>query len=267
MGERGLMVFGFEGRDVRVTLVEGEPWWVVRDVCEVLDLGNPSETVKRLEPDEVSSTEVIDSLGRRQTANIVSEGGLYSLILGSRKPEAKAFKRWVTHEVLPTIRKNGMYVTEALLDDPEHLLQVTERLVQERRKRLEEQRARLAAETKVKELTPKAEFHDQVAASVNCVEIGEFAKAIGTGQNRLFKWLRQQRILMPNNHPYQDHLDADHFQLEERRRTDHQGQERTYFVTVVTGKGQTYLHKRWSKAGNSIQAHLEASSSDGRLLQ
>lgn len=135
----------------------------------------------------------------------------------------------------------------------------------DRNQALEEQKRALQGQVQV--MTPKAEFHDRVAASVNCVEIGEFAKAMGTGQNRLFKWLRQQKILMANNHPYQEHLEADHFRLEERRRTDQYGDERTYFVTVVTGKGQTYLHKRWAQAGNSIQTRFEVSSSDGRLLQ
>lgn len=107
-----LMKYEFQGNAVRVVVRDGEPWWVAKDVCDVLGLGNPSMAVTRLDGDEVNSTEVIDSVGRVQTANTVNEAGLYSLILGSRKPEAKVLKRWVTHDVLPDIRKHGMYATD-----------------------------------------------------------------------------------------------------------------------------------------------------------
>lgn len=101
--------FDFGGNAVRVAFVGSEPWWVANDVCACLELGNARDAVARLDADDVGSTDIIDSLGRKQTVNTVSEAGLYSLILGSRKPEAKAFKRWVTHEVLPAIRRTGTY--------------------------------------------------------------------------------------------------------------------------------------------------------------
>lgn len=104
-----LQVFNFEKRDVRVVMKGSEPWFVAKDVCEVLELGNITESLRRLEDDEFSSTEVVDSLGRTQQMQAVNEPGLYSLVLGSRKPEAKAFKRWITHEVLPALRKTGSY--------------------------------------------------------------------------------------------------------------------------------------------------------------
>jgi len=102
-------VFEYQGQPVRTVTKDGEVWFVAKDVCEVLEIGNPSDVVRRLDNDEVDSIEVIDSLGRKQTANIVNEPGLYNLILGSRKPEAKQFKRWVTHDVLPAIRQTGVY--------------------------------------------------------------------------------------------------------------------------------------------------------------
>jgi phage antirepressor YoqD-like protein len=94
-------------------------------------------------------------------------------------------------------------------------------------------------------LTPKAEFHDKVTEAVNCVEVGEFAKTLGTGPIRFFRWLKQQQILMSNNLPYQRYVDEGYLRVQERTRTDQNGQERTYFVTMVTGKGQVYLQKRF----------------------
>jgi prophage antirepressor-like protein len=106
---QALQTFSFNESPVRVLDREGGPWWVAADVCRALDIQNPSDAVATLDGDDLATTEVIDSLGRRQTVNVISESGLYNLIFASRKPEAKAFKRWVTHEVLPTIRKTGRY--------------------------------------------------------------------------------------------------------------------------------------------------------------
>ena len=103
--------FDFKGAALRTLTDEaGEPWFVLKDCMSILDLGNPTETVKMFDKDEFSTTEVIDSIGRRQQTYIISEPGLYRLVMKSRKPEAKEFQRWVTHEVLPSIRKHGGYM-------------------------------------------------------------------------------------------------------------------------------------------------------------
>ena len=103
--------FDFKGAALRTLTDEaGEPWFVLKDCMSILDLGNPTETVKMFDKDEFSTTEVIDSIGRRQQTYIISEPGLYRLGMKSRKPEAKEFQRWVTHEVLPSIRKHGGYM-------------------------------------------------------------------------------------------------------------------------------------------------------------
>lgn len=106
-------VFQYEGAQVRTLTIEGKPYFVMRDVCDILDLGNVTESSRRLDADEFSSAEVIDASGRSQMTIVVNEPGLYSLILGSRKKETRNFKRWVTHEVLPAIRKTGSYVAPA----------------------------------------------------------------------------------------------------------------------------------------------------------
>lgn len=113
-------VFSYKEKQVRTIVIDDEPWFVAKDVCDVLELGDIHKAVSRLEEDERNSIPVMDGLGRQQESWTVSEPGLYSLILGSRKPEAKEFKRWITHEVIPAIRKTGSYIvpatpTEALL--------------------------------------------------------------------------------------------------------------------------------------------------------
>lgn len=104
-----LQVFTYEGAQVRTLLRDGAPWWVLKDVCQILGIANHKMTAQRLEQDEVSQTDLTDSLGRKQKSTVVNEAGLYSVILRSDKPQAKAFKRWVTHDVLPTIRRTGAY--------------------------------------------------------------------------------------------------------------------------------------------------------------
>lgn len=117
-----LVQFSFEGTQVRTIMQNGEPWWVLADVCKVLEIGNPSDAARRLDADEKHALDIIDPIGRTQTATIINESGLYSLILTSRKPAAKRFKKWVTSEVLPAIRKTGGYMVAAPEETPEQLM-------------------------------------------------------------------------------------------------------------------------------------------------
>lgn len=112
MSMPAVLDFNYEGRHVRTVVVDDEPWWVAKDVCEVLEITNHRDAVGRLDDDEKDAVGLTDAIGRTQETTVVNEPGLYTLILGSRKPEAKAFKRWITHEVLPTIRKTGTYSTQ-----------------------------------------------------------------------------------------------------------------------------------------------------------
>lgn len=106
-----IQLWNYEGSSVRTIQKEGEPWWVLADVCEVLELSTPSRVAERLEKDEVSQTHTIDRMGRTQNTTIINESGLYAVILRSDKPQAKPFRKWVTSEVLPAIRKTGAYAT------------------------------------------------------------------------------------------------------------------------------------------------------------
>lgn len=189
-----IQTFNFNSATLRtLTDTAGNPWFVLKDCMSILGLGNPTETVKMFDDDEFSTTEVIDSIGRRQQTYIISEAGLYGLVLKSRKPEAKEFKRWVTHEVLPSIRKNGIYATETTIDqilaDPDFGIRLLTDLKKERAKRIE-------AENHVKELEPKAKALDDFTNVADTLLVRDAAKILsnsGTpiGEKQLREWLNQ----------------------------------------------------------------------------
>ena len=174
-----LQVFNFKGNETRVVEIDGQPWWVAKDVCEILELSNPTAAIAELEEDERAKY----SLGRQGEANIINEPGLYSLVLRSRKPEAKAFKRWITHEVIPAIRKHGGYLTpqkvEEVLLNPDTIIRLATDLKAEREKnnKLAVQNARQAQI--INELKPKADYTDKILQNRGLVTITQIAKDYG----------------------------------------------------------------------------------------
>lgn len=188
---RGEM-FRYEGQPVRVAEVEGEPWFVLADLCRILDLGNPTMVAERVEEDALSTAEVIDSMGRNQTARIVSESGMYEVVLQSRKPEARTFKRWLTSEVIPAIRKHGGYLTPAMVEQvllsPDTIIRLATDLKVERE-------ARLQAEQRAELLTPAAAAWDHMASSAGDWSVQQAAgilardPSITLGRQRLFDYL------------------------------------------------------------------------------
>lgn len=180
--------FNFEGHAVRVLDIDGEPWFVLADLCAVLDLSNPTMVASRLDSDALSTAEVIDSMGRSQTARIVSEPGMYAVVFMSRKPDAVAFRRWITTEVLPSIRKTGSYGTPRALTPDEIVAQalaITTERVKALSATVETQKARLAV------VEPKAAAFDRWLSSNADYAVGEVAKALACagveiGRQRLF---------------------------------------------------------------------------------
>lgn len=245
--------FDFRGASLRTLTDEtGEPWFVLKDCMNILDLGNPTETVKMFDEDEFSTTEVIDSIGRRQKAYIISEPGLYRLVMRSRKPEAKEFQRWVTHEVLPQIRKTGGYIPTSESDSDEDIMA---RAVLVAQKTIERKNQQLQAkDAQIKVLEPKARFADAVAASDGTCLIGELAKmlrqnGLDIGQNRLFEILRQDGYLgktgSNRNVPTQRAMELGLFRIKETTVTHADGHTTVSRTPKVTGKGQTYLIRRY----------------------
>ena len=182
MNENEIQVWNYESSEIRTVQVNGEPWFVLADVCKVLELSSPHKVADRLENDERNQIPVTDSLGRYQNTAIINESGLYTVILRSDKPQAKPFRKWVTSEVLPSIRKHGAYMTEQTLEraltSPDFLIELATQLKteQEQRRRLE---TTVAAQSKQMEQDkPKVLFADSVAASSSSILIGELAKLI-----------------------------------------------------------------------------------------
>ena len=230
---------------VRVVDMNGEPWFVARDVCECLELGNPRTSIALLDEDE-KGVHTMDTPGGAQEMSIVSEAGLYSLILRSRKPEAKAFKRWITHEVLPAIRKHGGYLTPAKLEealtDPDTIIRLATNLKAEREKRQ-------ALEAQAAADRPKVVFAESIEVAKTSILVGEMAKLIkqatgcDMGQNRFFEWLRANGYLhkggSARNMPTQRCIDAGW--MKEGTRIGSSGECHITRTPKVTGKGQIYF--------------------------
>ena len=162
--------------EVRVVELEGQPWWVLKDVCRALGLYSPHKVAERLDEDERNQIPLIDGMGRTQRTAIVNESGLYAVILRSDKPKARDFRRWVTSEVLPTIRKHGAYATHDTLDELLRSPKFAERLIQ----RLEEEREKSGVlEGLATEMAPKALYCDMVLQCANLVPVSLIAKDYG----------------------------------------------------------------------------------------
>jgi len=253
-----LQVFSYEGNDVRTVQRNGETWWVLKDVCDVLGLSNPSIVADRLDDDERAKFD----LGRQGETNIINESGLYNVIIRSDKPEAKRFKRWVTHEVLPSIRRHGAYVTpaklEEMMNDPDAWIKVLTALKDERAAK-----ERLQLEATKNE--PKVIFADAVSVSEGTILIGELAKilkgnGVEIGQNRLFERLRQDGYLIKRkgtdyNAPTQRAMELGLFRVKETAITHSDGHVTISKTTKVTGKGQQYF----------INLFLGERNSDGQI--
>ena len=176
---------------VRSILIDGEPWFVAADVCKALELEKTNRALSRLDDDEKGAHSV-STPGGRQRMSIISESGLYSLILGSRKPEARAFKRWITHEVIPSIRKHGAYMTDSLLDaleaHPEGVPEYLNRLRSENARNRElNRRLRLAL--------PKAEYYDAFVDPADCTNIRTTAKELGVPEKQFTRYLEEKKYL------------------------------------------------------------------------
>lgn len=187
--ENKLMIFENEAfGKVRTLNLNGEPWFVAVDVCSVLDLSNPTIAVSRLDEDERAKF----NLGRQGDATIVNEPGLYTLVLGSRKPEAKAFKRWITHEVIPSIRKHGAYMTDSLLD----ALEAHPEAVPEYLNRLRSENARNRELTcRLRLALPKAEYYDAFVDPADCTNIRTTAKELGVPEKQFTRYLEEKKYL------------------------------------------------------------------------
>ena len=236
-------LFNFHGAEVRVLMKDGEPWFVAKDACDALGIQQTVRAVENLDSDEVSKTHVTDSLNRQQETYIISESGLYALVIRSNKPNAREFRKWVTGEVLPSIRKTGGYLIARKDESPEEImaraLLVAQETIDRQKRKIEQDR-------------PKVQFADAVTASDTCITVGELAKLISqstgykTGRDRLFDWLRKTGWLISygssRNMPSQKGMERGFFVIHERTGQSGNGNPPVIFKTTkVTGKGQQYF--------------------------
>ena len=237
-----VQLFNFENHEVRSLVINSEPWFVGKDVASILGYKKPENAITNHVDDEDKTTTLIQGTGSNYKSKtvIINESGLYSLVLSSKLPSAKKFKRWVTSEVLPALRKTGQYQVKEL--SGQELMA----------KALIEAQSVLAAKDKViEEMKPKVVFADAVATSHTSILVGELAKilkqnGIDMGQKRLFAWLREKGYLIKRqgtdyNMPTQKAMDLGLFEIKEGSYVNGSGVNITTKTPKVTGKGQQYF--------------------------
>lgn len=233
---------------IRIVVNENnEPLFCLLDLCNSLGLSNNRKVKSQLDDDVTLSYPILDNLGREQEATFVTEAGMYTVILRSDSPKAKPMQKWVTNEVLPSIRKHGAYMTnetlEKALTSPDFLIQLATNLKEEKQKRIE-------AESKIQQDAPKVLFADAVSTSQRSCLIAELAKipqqnGVNIGQNRLFSWMRDNGYLCQKgdyyNQPTQKSMKLGLFELKKTSITKPDGSVLVTTTTKVTGKGQIYF--------------------------
>lgn len=229
-----LQVFNFNENQLRTVTKNGDPWFVAKDVCEVLEIKNTTDAVKRLDDDEVTRFNLGGLSGE---TNIVNESGLYALVLSSRKPEAKAFKKWITSEVLPSIRKHGAYMTEETIQkavaDPDFIIGLLTKL-SENKKMIAIQ------DQQINELKPKADYLDRILKSKVLVTITQIAKDYGMSGQALNKLLHDKKVqykLADQWLLYSDIADKNYTSSE------------TYIIEDVEGAGRVAMLTKWTQKG------------------
>lgn len=245
-----LQVFNNEEFGQVRTVTQGEDvWFVAKDVCDVLEIVNATRSLSRLDEDELHSMKVTDSLGRPQETNVINESGLYSLIMTSRKPQAKAFRKWVTSEVIPSIRRDGGYIHTTQEDTDEDILSrallIAQKKISEKDELIQKQNKQLILQQ------PLVTFAEAVQVSTNTILVKDLAimlkqKGIDIGQNRLFEYLRENGYLCKKkgnmyNSPTQRSMDMGLFERQPYVKSNSNGEFETKFTSKVTGKGQLYF--------------------------
>ena len=218
---------------IRTIEINNEPWFVGKDIADALGYGNNRQAIATNVDEEDKAVHLMDTPSGKQNMTLINESGLFALVLQSKLPAAKKFKRWVTSEVLPSIRKTGFY------NLPQTYAEALRALADKA-----EEAERLAIENQ--ELKPKAEFFDAVTDSKDAFDMKNVANVLdmGIGRNNLFKFLRDQKILMSDNRPYQDYIDRGYFRVIEQKYDKGYGETGISIKTLVFQKGVDFIRKR-----------------------
>lgn len=248
-----LKIFNYEDKEIRTKIINEEIWFVGKDVAEILGYKDTKDALKRHVDEDDKLTGCFTDSGQKRAMYIINESGLYSLILSSKLEGAKKFKKWVTSEVLPTIRKHGAYMTndtlEKALTSPEFLIQLATNL------KIEKEKNKMLTD-KIETDRPKIIFAEALEISNNNILIGDLAKilkqnGIDIGQNRLFEYLRKNGYLCSRgeqyNSPTQKSLELGLFEVKTRTINNPDGSVRVTRTTKVTPKGQSYFINQFKK--------------------
>lgn len=227
-----LQQFLYAGHEVRTLQMDGEPWFVLADLCTVLGLRNATMISQRIDPDALSQAEVIDSMGRKQTASVVNEAGMYEVVIRSDKPEAVKFRRWITGEVLPVLRKTGTYTVGAAYALPQSFADALRQLAD--------------SCEQLEAAAPKVEAYDALIEADGLLSMQAAAKALGYGPNILYRDLRRLGILQGNNLPYQRYLQLFDVKLGSYR--NRRGETVPTTTTMVRPAGLDFLRRKLTKA-------------------
>ena len=234
---------------IRGIEINGESWLVGKDVAEVLGYKNTRDALSNHVDDEDKTSVAIHDGRQNRNMTIVNESGFYSLVLGSKLPNAKKFKKWVTSEVLPSIRKHGMYATDELLDNPDLLIQIATKLKEERELNRKLQEENEEKNKLIEKQKPKAEFYDEIIDSTTVIgmkEVADILNVKGYGRNNLFKFLREKGILNRKNEPYRNYIEQGLFEIKESKYiVDNEVKIKP--TTYVTQKGLDYIRKILNK--------------------
>lgn len=247
-----IQLFTFKNEQVRTLLINNEPWFIGKDVAQILGYSNPRDALsKHVENEDKDSVAIRDSIGRMQKTPIINESGVYALIFGSKLPDAKKFKHWVTSEVLPKLRKTGSYSAKEMSSE-----ELMAKAFIEAKSIMERQNKEII------EMKPKALFADTVAASNSSILVGQEAKLISQsgckiGQNRFFAWLRENGYLCSKgdnyNMPTQRSREMNLIEIRIRTVTNPDGSVRETKTPMITGKGQIYFLNKFKTEVSECQ--------------
>jgi len=240
-----LSIFKFEGKQVRTAMANEEVYFVAKDVSEILGYSDTATMTRRLDSDE-KDMQILQTLGGNQEMVVINESGLYNAIIGSNKSEAKKFKKWITSEVLPSIRKNGGYLAPTVdFTNPDVMLNLLNNWKADREKLIAANKEVEEVKAIIETQKPKVEFYDAVTGSDDTIEMSQVAKILnlGIGRNNLFELLRNCKVLRENNEPFQRFVDCGWLRQIESKFSKPDGTNCIYTKTVVFQKGLEAIRK------------------------
>ena len=238
--------------EVRTIVNDNEPWFVAADVCRALEIANPRMATERLDDDEKNTVSLTDGNRGNPNVTIINEPGLYSLVLGSRKPEARAFKRWITHEVVPTIRRHGMYATNELLDNPDLLIEAATRIKVQREKIAALETTVAVQSQQLAEAAPKVSYYDLILNCKDLISISKIAKDYGMSAVKMNDLLRDMGIQYRQGNVwllYQKYAAQGYTSTKTHEYIGSDGTNHAKTATYWTQKGRLFIYNKLKESG------------------